>query len=66
MKFEYLVVEYENSVSREDLEGIRNLYERECGEKLDVLNPEPLINFIKKKEELFPNGSKTLRESRAI
>ena len=38
-------------ISREDLEGIRNLYERECGEKLDVLNPEPLINFIKNKEE---------------
>ena len=40
-------------ISRQDLEGIKDLYERECGEKLDVLNPEPLINFIKKKEELL-------------
>lgn len=40
-------------ISKEDLEGIKDLYERECGEKLDVLNPEPLINFIKNKEELL-------------
>ena len=40
-------------ISRQDLEGIKDLYERECGEKLDVLNPEPLINFIKNKEELL-------------
>ena len=38
-------------ISGEDLRGIVGLYEKECGEKLDVLNPEPLINFIKNKEK---------------
>lgn len=40
-------------VSKQDLEDIKGLYEREYGKKLDNLNPDTLINFIKKKEKLL-------------
>ena len=40
-------------ISKQDLEDIKELYEKECGKKLDNLNPDELIDFIKKKEELL-------------
>ena len=40
-------------ISKQDLEDIKGLYEGEYGKKLDNLNPDTLINFIKGKEKLL-------------
>ena len=50
MKFEDLVVEFENSVSRENLEGELDMCGYESWELINVINCDKLSKFIFKRE----------------
>lgn len=50
MKFEYLVVEFENSLSRESLEGELDMCGYESWELINVINCDKISKFIFKRE----------------
>ena len=50
MKFEYLVVELENSVSRENLEGELDMCGYESWELVNVITEDKFNKFIFKRE----------------
>ena len=50
MKFEYLVVEFENSVSREDLEGKLDMCGYESWELVNTITGDKFSKFIFKRE----------------
>ena len=50
MKFEYLVVDFENSVQREDLEGELDMCGYESWELVNVIIGDKFSKFIFKRE----------------
>ena len=50
MKFEYLVVEFENSLSRENLEGELDMCGYESWELVNVITEDKFNKFIFKRE----------------
>ena len=50
MKFEYLVVEFENSLSRENLEGELDMCGYESWELVNVITEDKFSKFVFKRE----------------